>query len=77
MKFSLGEAKALLEFFGGHNASVTVEEEPEETGADGTVYPAGKYAFCTDCPEEGSVWLGPHDTETEKHNTGPLKVAAG
>jgi hypothetical protein len=69
MSFSLGEAKALLAFFGGHNADISVQEMTAMTLPNGNTTPAGKYAWCTDYPEEGSQWLGEQDFDTEEHDT--------
>ncbi len=50
-----------LYFFGGENADVTVQEFEEKVFGEKS--PAGKYAWCTDYPEEGSQWLGVHDVD--------------
>jgi len=68
LQFSLGEAKALVEFFGGDNTSVSVAEFPARQDTDEGLSEAGKYAWCTDYPEEGCMYLGPHDIDTEEHN---------
>lgn len=53
MKFTLKEAQELFDFFGGEDAEVTVEEVNND-GHSGK----GLYAFFTEYPEEGSVFLG-------------------
>jgi hypothetical protein len=68
LQFSLGEAKALVEFFGGDNASVSVAEFQARQDTDEGLSEAGKYAWCTDFPEEGCMYLGSHDIDTEEHN---------
>lgn len=77
MLFSLGEAKALVSFFGGSNCEVMVAEFPERPYENGDVVPAGKYAWAAECPEEGSQWLGEQDFDTEKHDdpTAPREAA--
>ncbi|OJY94464.1 MAG: hypothetical protein BGP25_05590 [Lysobacterales bacterium 63-13] len=64
MNFSLGEAKSLVAFFGGSNTDVTVQDFPAHI-VDGQVCSAGKYAWCTEYPEEGACWLGPPDFDIE------------
>lgn len=51
MKFNLEAAKNLLEFFGGEDSDVTVEYTDGHSGK-------GLYAYCTDYPDEGCVFLG-------------------
>lgn len=71
--FGLGEARALVGFFGGHNTAVVVQSLPEGrvTGDDDEPLPAGLYAWCDEYPEEGSMFLGPADTDTEEHDGTP------
>jgi hypothetical protein len=79
IEWSLGEAQALVACFGGDNTSITVREFPAAGGKrdDGSVMEPGKYAWCSDYPEEGSSWLGPHDIDTEAFNTTPPAPSAG
>lgn len=71
--FGLGEAKALVEFFGGSNTAVAVQRLYARQRMS---RPGGLYAWCDECPEEGSVYLGPVDTETEEHDDAPQQPAA-
>ncbi len=66
MTFSLGEAVALLQSFGGTNCSMSVQEW-DATPREGDEDPAraGKHAWSTEYPEEGASWLGEHDTDTD------------
>lgn len=57
--FTLREAQALVEAFGGDDAEMTVRRLPARE------YPAGLYAYATDYPEEGSIYLGPAELSDE------------
>ena len=60
MIFTLGQAKDLLDFFGGADGEVAVEEV-DAGGHSGH----GLYAYCPDCPEEGSIILGRSSKEAQ------------
>lgn len=71
--WSLPEALALVECFGGSNCAMSVREfaAGEVASEDGVLSsPAGKYAWCSEYPEEGVMFLAPHDTDTEECNAG-------
>lgn len=75
LKFTLTEARKLLEFFGGHDAEATVELHPDRIDND-RMHFSGLYAYVTDAPEEGCEYLGPvevHD-ESEAVATAPARV---
>jgi hypothetical protein len=66
--FTLREALALVEAFGGDDASeMTVRKYPagavqeDPSDPDGAPSPAGLWAYATDYPEEGAIYLGPVD----------------
>jgi hypothetical protein len=57
MKFNLSASTRLTELFGGEDADITVEFTDGYAGH-------GLYAYFTDYPEEGGVFLGnPEDDE--------------
>jgi hypothetical protein len=56
MRFNLEAAKGLLDFFGGEESDITVEETDGHSGH-------GLYAYCTDYPDEGSLYLGNPEEE--------------
>lgn len=58
---TLRQAHRLVEFFGGHDASITVTPPRAEWGD----MPCGLYAFCTEYPEDGSEYLGVTEVDDE------------
>lgn len=59
LKFNLAQAIDLVAFFGGDEADVSVAWfDAVESNAEGEAMPAGLYAWCTEYPEEGRVFLG-------------------
>lgn len=67
-RITLRQAEHLVAFFGGHDAEVAVSRE-------GAGQPPGLYAWCVDCPEEGSVYLGPTEVDDELADKGRPKAA--
>lgn len=70
-EWSLGEALALVACFGGSNCAMSVREcAAGEVATDEgePPMPAGKYAWCSEYPEEGAMYLGQHDPDTEEHD---------
>lgn len=77
MTFSLGEAIALLQTFGGANCSMSVQHwDATPRAGDEDPPRAGKHAWCTDYPEEGASWLGEHDPSSETHEGWDAKPPA-
>jgi 5'(3')-deoxyribonucleotidase len=66
--FTANQAQALLDAFGGSSCTYSVEHyaagvlPPDE---DETVSPAGLYAFDVEYPEEGTIYLGDQEEESE------------
>lgn len=56
MEFTLKQAQALVEAFGGDEESIMTVTEVKD-GQKSHSGP-GLYAHCTDYPEEGSIFLG-------------------
>lgn len=56
---TLRQAESLLQFFGGHDAEVAIAQ-----------YDGGLIAWCTECPEEGSFWLGKTEVDDELADKG-------
>ncbi|MFV0916049.1 hypothetical protein ACI2VP_05000 [Ralstonia nicotianae] len=56
---TLRQAESLLQFFGGHDAEVAIAK-----------YDGGLIAWCTECPEEGSCWLGKTEIDDELADKG-------
>ncbi|GAB3416848.1 hypothetical protein NX774_12015 [Massilia agilis] len=61
IEITLRQAKALVEFFGGHDGEVSIMERPA-VWAD---QPEGLYAYCTEYPDEGSQYLGPTEVDDD------------
>ena len=66
---TLPQAQALVAYFGGDNTEVLIYDLPEGriTDDDGKPSPAGLYAVCAECPEEGATYLGDHDPDAPTH----------
>lgn len=67
---TLRQAEALVEFFGGHDAEVTIIKSVDGKSLT---------AWCTECPEEGSIDLGPTEVDDELADKGrqaPARSAA-
>ena len=62
VNFTLPQVLELLSTFGGDNAEVAVQSLPARTVGEDQL-PAGLYAHFTDCPEEGTFFLGDHDPD--------------
>jgi hypothetical protein len=61
---TLRQVDALLAFFGGHDAEVALAQ-----------YENGLIAWCTECPEEGSFWLGATEVDDELADKGRSEVS--
>lgn len=61
IEFTLRQAEALVEVFGGHDAEVSVMERPA-AWAD---MDPGLYAYFTEYPDEGSIYLGPTEVDDD------------
>jgi hypothetical protein len=60
---TLRQAEQLLAFFGGHDAEVRVLKNLEG-------HPEGLMAYCVECPEEGSHYLGATEVDDDLANHG-------
>lgn len=60
MEFTLSQAQTLLEMFGGDDTSITVSELTD--GHSGS----GLYAYATEYPDEGSVFLEVESSSEER-----------
>lgn len=69
MEITLRQALKLVEFFGGADTSVTVA--PQLEGVPRDQHPTGLYAWCTEYPEEGSIYLGPTEVDDTLVGTPP------
>ncbi|QJD98648.1 hypothetical protein HH212_00150 [Massilia forsythiae] len=56
---TLRQAQRLVEFFGGHDASMTITEP----APDWEQQIPGLYAYCTEYPEDGAQYLGPTEVD--------------
>lgn len=63
---TLRQAHRLVEFFGGHDARVTITPPRAEWGD----MPPGLYAFCTEYPEDGSEHLGETEVDDDLSSLG-------
>jgi len=71
LEITLRQAEALVEVFGGHDALVSVIERPEAwTNMD-----PGLYAYFSEYPEEGSLYLGPTDVDDDLAMNGRAPAA--
>lgn len=61
VEITLRQAKELVSSFGGHDAEISVFQRP----AVWTDMPDGLYAFFSDYPDEGSMYLGPTDVDDD------------
>lgn len=61
VRITLRQALRLIEFFGGHDADVTVMPP----SPDWEQQEPGLYAYCTDYPEDGADYLGPTEVDDE------------
>jgi hypothetical protein len=61
IEFTLGQAEALVEIFGGHDALVSVMERP----ASWANMDPGLYAYFSEYPEVGSMYLGPTEVDDD------------
>lgn len=71
LEITLRQAEALVEVFGGHDALVSVIERPE---AWSNMDP-GLYAYFSEYPEEGSLYLGPTDVDDDLAMNGRAPAA--
>lgn len=56
LQITLRQTEKLLAFFGGHDTEVSVAQaRPDQQ--------PGLYAWCTEYPEEGAVYLGPTEVD--------------
>lgn len=69
INITLRQAEQLVEFFGGHDAEVTIARESPGL-------PAGLYAWLTDDPGEGSQFLGATEVDDELAEKGRMAPAA-
>ena len=69
IEITLRQAEALVEVFGGYDALVSVIARP----AGWTSALPGLYAYYSEYPEEGSIYLGPTDVDDdlEMHGRAP------
>lgn len=65
LTFCLAEAANLVAVFGGENSSVCVQEMSERMSDEEEVMSAGKYAWFEEYSDEGVIYLGPHDPDSE------------
>ncbi|WP_249938092.1 hypothetical protein [Variovorax sp. 3P27G3] len=68
-KITLRQAEKLLAFFGGHDAEVTIAVESPGLSP-------GLYAWLSECPEEGSQYLGPTEVDDELADKGRAPTPA-
>ena len=54
--FNLGQAKELVDFFGGEDAEIIVTEGNGHSGI-------GLYAYFLEYPEEGAIFLGEEEED--------------
>jgi hypothetical protein len=72
IEITLRQAKELVECFGGHDAEVSVIRRPA-AWAD---MPDGLYAYFSEYPNEGSMYLGPTEVDDELAMNGEPAQAA-
>lgn len=71
IEFTLRQAEALVEAFGGYDALVSVMERP----AAWTDMDPGLYAYFSEYPEEGSMYLGPTEVDDDLAMDGRVPAA--
>lgn len=71
IEFTLSQAEALVHAFGGYDAEVSVMERP----AAWVNMDPGLYAYFTEYPDEGSIYLGPTEVDDDLAMNGRAPAA--
>lgn len=72
IRITLRQAEALVALFGGADTEMTVTDlESGRISDQGETLPPGLYAFCSEYPEEGAVYLGPTEVQDDDILDGP------
>jgi hypothetical protein len=72
IEITLRQAKELVDCFGGHDAEVSIIQRPAAWGD----MPDGLYAYFSEYPDEGSMYLGPTEVDDDLAMNGDASAQA-